>query len=247
MNAARLVASIADVKRGSLNAWAFCLATWLALSVVLGGPADTAAHERIAELERQLAASPTNGVVLVQLAKLHHNEATRGAKDAAFHTAKARTYLDRLLAQEPKHAFGLALLGSTTVLTAREVFWPGTKIKRVREGLVLLDAALANAPDDHNARFTRAVNNLFLPDLFERRVVVEGDFRWLRERADRGEFDSEFRQYVFLYHGRALAKWAAPDGAKEAWQRGLDIDPKSKVADELRRELEAAMPKPPAA
>ncbi len=241
------MSSTVGVKEGSFSGWGWWLAAWLVLSVALGGPADKAAHERIAELERQLAAGPTNGVVLVQLAKLHHNEATRGAKDAAFHTAKARTYLDRLLAQEPKHAFGIALLGSTTVLTAREVFWPGTKIKRVREGLVLLDAALANAPDDPDARFTRAVNNLFLPDLFERRAVVETDFKWLRERTDRGEFDPEFRQYVFLYHGRALVKWAAPERAKEAWQRGLDIDPQSKVADELRRELEAAMPKAPAA
>lgn len=206
---------------------------------------DRAAHRQLAELDAQLAANPTNAAVLIQLAKLHHNEATRGAEDAAFHIGRAQAHLATLLAAEPKHAFGRALLGSTTVLTARDAFWPGTKLKRVREGLAQMDAALAEFPEDHNARFTRAVNNLYLPDLFERRSVVEADFGWLRERADRGDFDAEFRQYVFLYHGRALARWKRPADAATAWKAGLAIDPQSKVADELRRELAAAKPGSP--
>lgn len=201
--------------------------------------ADRAAHLQSAELDAQLAANPTNAAVLLQLAKLHHNEATRGATDAVFHVGRAQAHLATLLAAQPKHAFGRALLGSTTVLTARDAFWPGTKLKRVREGLAQLDAALAEFPGDHDARFTRAVNNLYLPDLFERRSVVEADFGWLRERVDRGEFDAEFRQHVFLYHGRALVRWKRPADAATAWNSGLAIDPQSKVAEELRRELVA--------
>jgi hypothetical protein len=207
---------------------------------------DRAALRQLAELDAQLAANPTNAAVLIQLAKLHHNEAARGAEDAAFHIGRAQAHLSALLAAEPKHAFGRALLGSTTVLTARTAFWPGTKLKRVREGLAQMDVALAEFPDDHNARFTRAVNNLYLPDLFERRSVVEADFAWLLRRPDRGDFDAEFRQYVFLYHGRALAKWKRPADAATTWTAGLAIDPQSKVADELRRELAAAKPGPPA-
>jgi hypothetical protein len=207
---------------------------------------DRAALRQLAELDAQLAANPTNAAVLIQLAKLHHNEAARGAEDAAFHIGRAQAHLSALLAAEPKHAFGRALLGSTTVLTARTAFWPGTKLKRVREGLAQMDVALAEFPDDHNARFTRAVNNLYLPDLFERRSVVEADFAWLLRRPDRGDFDAEFRQYVFLYHGRALAKWKRPADAATTWTAGLAIDPQSKVADELRRELAAAKPAPPA-
>ncbi len=211
------------------------LTVWLAGSA----SADPAA---IAEWERQLAANPTNRSVLVWLAKAHHNEATRGGDTAANHTARARTYLDRLLALEPRHAFGRALLGSTTILTARDAFWPGTKIRRVREGLALMDAALDEFPEDPDARFTRAVNNLFLPDLFGRRETVEADFRWLSERVERGEFEPEFRQYVCLFHGRAWVRWSRPELARETWRRGLDIDPKSKVADELRQELAALPP-----
>lgn len=222
--------------------WSLGLGVLLAAAGLWADTTDRTAHRTLAELDAQLAANPTNASVLVQLAKLHHNEATRGAADAAYHIGRAQAHLATLLAAEPKHAFGRALLGSTTVLTARDAFWPGTKIKRVREGLAQMDAALADFPEDHNARFTRAVNNLYLPDLFDRLATVTADFQWLRERADRSEFDAEFRQYVFLYHGRALAKWKRPAEAATAWNAGLAIDPQSKVADELRRELAAAKP-----
>ncbi len=225
--------------------WFRLAAMWLVAFLTWATMPEGAANSPLGELERQLVATPTNTQVLVQIAKLHHNESTLGLKDAAFHTAQARSYLERLLAVDPKHAFGRALLGSTTVLTAREAFWPGTKIKRVREGLALMDLALADAPGDHNARFTRAVNNLFLPDMFDRRSIVEADFKWLRERVDRGEFEAEFRQYVLLYYGRAWLKWELPARALEAWQLGLDIDPRSKVADELRRELATSVKPPP--
>lgn len=238
------MASIAGVNRSRdrkvWDAWvAWLAAAWLAILV-----AHAESSHQLADWERELAANPTNRIALVQLAKAHHNEATRGGDDAAVHTTKAKDYLGRLLRLDPKHAFGRALLGSTTILTAREAFWPGTKMKRVREGLAVLDAALAEAPEDPDARFTRAVNNLFLPDLFDRRKVVEADFQWLQARVDRGEFAPDFRQYVLLYHGRARAKWLVPGRAKELWQNGLAIDPKSKVADELRRELAGLKPEP---
>jgi hypothetical protein len=35
-----------------------------------------------------------------------------------------------------------------------------------------------------------------------------------------------------------------PGRAKELWENGLAIDPKSKVADELRRELAGLKPEP---
>lgn len=191
----------------------------------------------IAELEARLAREPANRDVLVLLAREHHNAATRTTKDASVHTSRALKLLDDLLRLDSRHAFGRALLGSTTILTAREAFWPGTKIKRVKDGLALMDAALRDSPDDHNARFTRACNNLYLPDLFERRVVVERDFAWLQERADESQFDAEFRQYVFLFHGRAHSKWGDQRKAFSLWEAGLTVDPKSKVADELRAEL----------
>jgi tetratricopeptide (TPR) repeat protein len=191
-----------------------------------------------AALETKLAAQPTNGAVLLALAKLCHNHATLKVADASDAAALAEKYLNRLLQQDPKHAFGRALRGSIVVVSAKEAWLPTDKISRVRRGLAEMDAAIKDSPDDENARFTRASNNLFLPEFFGRKEIVLADFAWLQERADRGRFDSEFRQYVCLFHGRAQEKYGEKARARKLWQDGIAIDPKSKVADELRRALD---------
>ena len=196
----------------------------------------------LAAAQTRLAAQPTNCVLLLGLGKLCHNHATKEVSDAPEAVKLAAKYLGQLLKLEPRHAFGRALLGSTMVLTAKEAWLPTTKISRVRRGLVEMDAAVAGAPDDENARFTRASNNLFLPDFFDRKEVVRADFAWLQAQADQGRFEPEFRQYVFLYHGQAQARFGDRAKAEKIWRTGLAIDPKSKVADELRRAF-AADPK----
>lgn len=189
-------------------------------------------------LEQRISAEPTNVVVLVWTALQCHNQAAFGAKDSNQLLKRARTCLESALQVQPSHTFARTLLGSAIVISAREPIWPGTRIRRVREGLAVMDAALRENPDDPDARFTRASNNLFLPDLFHRREIVQSDFAWLQERADRGEFAQDFRQYVYLYHGYAQKRSGNPARARELWEAGLKIAPDSKVADELRHELE---------
>lgn len=210
---------------------------WLCCATVSHAAEDNFAAER-AVWEAKLAAQPTNCAVLLGLAKLCHNHAALKVPDARDAVALAEKYLKLLLQREPRHAFGRALLGSTTVLTARDAWSPTAKISRVRRGLAEMDAALRDSPDDENARFTRASNNLFLPDFFGRKEIVLADFAWLQARADQGRFDPEFRQYVFLFHGRAQEKYGDPARARKLWRDGIAIDPKSKVADELRHALD---------
>lgn len=216
----------------------------IVLGLVCGIQAGLAAGDDfIAELaaaQARLAAQPTNCVLLLGLGKLCHNHATKEVPDAPEAVKLADKYLGQLLKLEPRHAFGRALLGSTIVLTAKEAWLPTTKISRVRRGLVEMDAAVKAAPDDENARFTRASNNLFLPDFFDRKAIVLADFAWLQERAEQGRFEPEFRQYVCLYHGQAQARFGARAQAEKLWRAGLAMDPKSKVADELRRTFAAA-------
>ena len=192
----------------------------------------------LAAAQAKLAAQPTNTAVLVGLAKLCHNRATLDAPDAPEAVKLAEKYLTQLLKLDPRHAFGRALHGSTIVLTAREAWLPTAKISRVRRGLAEMDAAVTACPDDENARFTRASNNLFLPDFFDRKAIVLADFAWLQERVEQGRFEAEFRQYVCLFHGRAQAKFGDRARAEKLWRAGIAIDPKSKVADELRAALD---------
>lgn len=191
----------------------------------------------LALLEARLEQEPTNTMVLIRTALEYHNQAAFGGEGQTKLLKRSKNCLNALLELDPQNTFARTLLGSATVISAREPFWPGAKIRRVREGLALMDAALKENPDDADARFTRASNNLFLPDLFDRKSVVQSDFAWLQERADRGDFAVDFRQYVYLYHGYAQKRWGQKERALQLWEQGLAVDPTTKVAEELRREL----------
>ena len=207
--------------------------------VILPSRATNPLPPSVEPFELRLAAQPTNVVLLVEAARACHNEATKGGREAPALVKRSKEHLKLALRQDPQNTFAQALLGSATILSARDAIWVGTKLRRVREGLALMDAALVANPDDHHARFTRASNNLFLPEMFDRKAVVVADFNWLQERADRGEFEGEFRQYVFLFHGRAQQRFGDATRVAGLWEAGIAVDPGSPVADELRRELAA--------
>ncbi len=219
---------------------------WVWLGVLAAFAEDGAYPSDFARSQAKLAGNPKDIAALVALGKLCHNRGTLDVPDAADAVELARKYLGEALKIDPKHAFARALLGSTTVLTARQAWLPTTKISRVRKGIAEMDAALKDSPEDPDARFTRASNNMFLPDLFDRKAVVIADFAWLQERVDQGKFDVEFRQYVCLFHGRAQSKLGdkakAKAKAKSLWRAGIAIDPASKVSDELRRALDPGRP-----
>lgn len=191
---------------------------------------------QLATLESAYRSNTQSSAVLFQLGHLCHQEAIQGNSTAA---KLAERYLTELRHVEPTNFFGRALLGSAIVMKARDAFLPTTKLKWVRLGCAELDVAVTNAPADANVRFTRASNNLFLPDVCGRRSLVRQDFEWLtREIQERpARYEDSFRQYVALFHGTALHKWGAAAAARNRWNDGLEINPQSAVAEEIRRAM----------
>lgn len=196
------------------------------------------ASETLAQAEAALEAAPDDPPLLLRVAKLAHNEAAFGGREPRVLEGKAEKALRRVLELQPTNAFARALLGSTRTLGARHAFLPTTKIRLVKEGLKEMDLAVESAPEDPQVRFTRAANNLFLPDLFGRKETVLGDLRWLSERVLRepDRHEEEFRQYALLYAGMAERRYGELDKAVRLWQSGLSINPDSKVADRIRLE-----------
>jgi tetratricopeptide (TPR) repeat protein len=212
---------------------------WLAgllLSVQLLGAVSF--EEQRNRLQAELASGPARPETLLELGKLCHNESALDKSDAKATEKLAGQYLRQLLQLSPTNAFGRALLGSTLTLGARHAFLPTTRIRLVREGLVEMDAAVEAAPEDANVRFTRAANNVFLPDYFRRRETVMSDFRLLAAQVARepDRHTEEFRQYVALYQGIAHRRYGELDKAAEVWQSGLAVNPDSAVSQLIRRE-----------
>jgi hypothetical protein len=212
----------------------------LILALLLSGVAALGSDFRaeLGRLQSELEGRPSDASLLLKLGKLCHNESALGQSDAKETEKLASRYLVKLRELQPTNAFARALLGSTRTLGARHAFLPTTKLRMVREGLKEMDAAVEDAPEDPDVRFTRAANNVFLPDLFGRREKVIADFVWLSEKvaAEPARFGDEFRQYVALYHGIAARRYGELDKATRLWQSGLAINPGSKVAELIRLE-----------
>jgi hypothetical protein len=211
----------------------------LAAGLVGTGRAEPSYSEQLAGLQKQLAAQPTNTALLFQLGDLCHDEGGEGSAEAV---KLAEKYLRQLLALDTNHARGLALLGSTTTMKARDAFWPTAKYSYAREGLRLMDQAVRKAPEDPVVRMTRAENNFHMPGYMGREKIARDDFTWLWSlaRQSPGKLNEDLRQKVALRHGQLLHRNRDKAGAVEVWKEGLAINPASSRAAQIQQSLAKA-------
>lgn len=57
-------------------------------------------------------------------------------------------------------------LGSLTCLKGKHTFWPQKKYRHVKEGLVMMDNAVKQDPDNVEVLFIRATTTFYLPSFF---------------------------------------------------------------------------------
>lgn len=70
----------------------------------------------------------------------------------------------------------MAYQGAFIALRAKHGSWPPARLRHLNEGLELLDAAVALAPRDVEARYLRLLTCFYLPRLFGRQPTVDNDF-----------------------------------------------------------------------
>jgi tetratricopeptide (TPR) repeat protein len=192
--------------------------------------------EKLAVLEGQLKSDPTNTALLFKAGDLCHDE---GARDNANAVVLAEKYLSRLLALDEKHARGMALLGSVLTMRARDAFWPNTRLDYLKRGLNTMDAAVKLAPDDAEVRLIRAVNNFQMPNFLNRDEIARNDFEWIWEKVQvqPEKYTNDLKQNAALHYGLVLQKNKRLEEAKQVWKKGLEIEPSSLLAGEIRRHL----------
>lgn len=69
-----------------------------------------------------------------------------------------------------------AYRGALVTLRAKHALWPPQKLRYMREGLALLDGAVAANPDAAEVRYLRLMSCYYLPGLFGRGGSVREDF-----------------------------------------------------------------------
>lgn len=93
--------------------------------------------------------------------------------------AIARLRADLAPAAAPEDRLLRAYEGAFTVLRAKHGSWPPTRLRHLREGFALMDAAVAESPDAAPLRYIRLMSGFHLPGIFGRGDEVDADMRAL--------------------------------------------------------------------
>jgi hypothetical protein len=166
----------------------------------------------------------------------------RAVAGDAQETKKLTADLEKWTKEQPDNHLLQAYLGSTYTLDSRDA-WPGPgKLTYLRDGGRLLDAAVLADPLNPAVRFVRAIDYFELPAIFGKRQTAREDFEILLHQVDGKArvvyaLDAETVQAIYYYAGQALCQEGKRPQARDAWQRGFNVDPVSDLGVKIGAEL----------
>ncbi len=141
----------------------------------------------------------------------------------------------------PGDAIGKAYHGSLQLLDAAHSWAIWNLHKQADEGLTLLDAAVAQAPDEPEARFIRAATAWHLPGFYHRKAQCEADFQFLAGRAEKdareGRLPPELAAATYNYWGQILVERKALVAARVAFQMAVKVAPQSPGGQDAGKRL----------
>jgi hypothetical protein len=160
----------------------------------------------VAPLAAQPASSPS------EIEKLYE----RGLKGDKAAVEECITKLETILRTEPKNQLARVYLGSAYTLRSRDMGFGPKKLQVLKQGVAVMDEAVAAAPHEPKVRLARALTTRALPAFLGYGSSARSDFLFLSAAAQRdpGKFERRHLQLV-LYHG-ALAARKEGDRARAA-------------------------------
>ena len=143
----------------------------------------------------------------------------------------------------PGDATAKAYHGSLELLDAAHNWEIWNLHKQASEGLALMDEAIAQAPDEPEARFIRAATSWHLPGFYHRRSQCEADFALLSARAEQdaqqGKLPPELAAATLNYWGQILVDRNDREKARGAFSVAMRIAAKSPGGQDAARRLRA--------
>lgn len=131
--------------------------------------------------------------------------------------------------------------GSLRLLEASHTWALWKKNSLSREGILLMNEAVATAPSDLEVRFIRAATTYDLPSFFHLREQSEQDCAYLADRAERaaktGELEPRLAAASLYFRGVFLRDARNSDAAATAWRKAIALAPQSRAARESKEAL----------
>jgi hypothetical protein len=152
-------------------------------------------------------------------------QAVAGDREAL---TRATAFFEQAQREDPSQPSVRAYLGASQLLNAAAATWPWEKGRLAKEGLVLLDQAVAAAPEDLEVRFIRGMTSYRLPRFMKRREVAAADLDMVASQAVAAAEEGTLAPALAtasLYHHGLILEEENPIAAVAAWKKAAALDP----------------------
>lgn len=147
---------------------------------------------------------------------------------------RAATLMEGARATQSNSPLFLAYCGSLTLLESSRSMAPWRKGKLAKQGLEMMDRAIAAAPDDLEIRFLRAASTMGLPGFFHRSAESASDFAHLAphvpDAVRSGKLEPRLGSAALHYHALNREKAHDRAGALRACRDAVRIAPNTPAA-----------------
>jgi len=175
------------------------------------------------------------GQSLAEMQKWHVAAEKGGLAEAD----KAIRQFEDVLVSNPANALARVYLGSSQTLRSRALGYGPEKLRTLRLGGDLMDAAVVAAPKDPLVRLIRAVNFLQIPTVFGKRAVAHADFDILLVAIKEKDLTltPDERGAIYYFGGVSLQQRKRKSEARAAWQEGLKIAEDKNLISKLKKKV----------
>ncbi len=187
-----------------------------------------AQQSQVDSLETVIKNDDRNITAMFDLARLYYEMVSLKENEKAM--KRAEELLTGILGQKPEHAEAMVYYGSLLTLMGRDAFFPWDKLSYVEEGCDYMDKAVRLEPDNIRLRIRRAMNNINLPDSFDRQAYYLEDFEFIRKHPAFPNFAPDFQQQMLYYSALACEKNEQLQKSTELYQQVIAINKDTEFA-----------------
>ena len=186
-----------------------------------------AQQPKVDSLENIVKNDADNIEAMLDLAILYYNIASKKENDDA--TDRAEELFKAILEKKTDHTEAMVYYGSLLTIKGRDAFLPWSKMSYVKEGCELMDKAVRMDPENINLRIRRAINNINLPGIFNRKSYFLEDFDYIRNHPAFSGFKPDLQQQIYYYSAIAFDENNEPDKSREMYQQVININKENKL------------------
>lgn len=189
----------------------------------------------IDSLENLVKKEPTNVQAKLELAVIYHDIVRKKENDDA--TDRAEQLFNEILEINQEHTAAMIYYGSLLTLKGRDAFFPWEKMSYVEDGCDLMDKAVKLEPENVALRIRRAMNNVNLPDMFEREQFYLEDFEFIKNHPAFSNFNPGLKQQILFNSAKAFDKNGQSDKSRELYKQVIEIDKDSQLAVQANKNI----------